>query len=251
MLGLYLSSTIQNNKFKLGYLMKTLGLIGGMSWESTAIYYQHINKAIQQRLGGFHSAKIILSSVDFAEIEQLQRKDLWSVAGQRLKEEALRLQRAGAEAIVLCTNTMHLVAPELEDVLSIPFLHIIDSTAAAICQQGIKCVGLLGTSFTMEQPFYTDRLQEHGLLVKRPSLASRAIIHRVIYEELCQGQIRPSSKQQYIEIIKELKQQGAEAIILGCTEIGMLLPEVKILDIPLFDTTHIHIATAVEFALSD
>lgn len=230
--------------------MKTLGLISGMSWESTAIYYQHINKAIQQRLGGFHSAKIILSSVNFAEIEQLQRQNLWHVAGEQLKSEALRLQHAGADAIVLCTNTMHLVASQIEDALSIPFLHIIDATAAAICQQDIQCVGLLGTSFTMEQPFYTTRLQEHGLVVKQPDAASRAEIHRVIYEELCQGQVIAASKQHYVDVIKQLKQQGAEAIILGCTEIGMLLPDASILDLPLFDTTHIHIATAVEFALS-
>lgn len=230
--------------------MKTLGLIGGMSWESTAIYYQEINRSIQQKLGGLHSAKIILSSVDFADIETLQRQQLWQKAGDLLQKEALKLQSAGAEGIVLCTNTMHLIASQIEHALTIPFLHIIDATADAIVAQNITVVGLLGTAFTMEPSFYTDRLKQKGLTVHVPNEVSRDQIHQIIYRELCQGIVLETSKQIYIDVICDLKKQGVQAIILGCTEIRMLLPEASVLNLPIFDTTQIHINQAVSFALS-
>jgi aspartate racemase len=228
--------------------MKTIGLIGGMSWESTVPYYRLINEAIKARLGGLHSAKIVLYSVDFHEIEQWQREGDWDAAGQSLAHVASTLQSAGADLLVLCTNTMHKVAPAIEAVVSIPLLHVVDATAADIRAAGFHKVGLLGTRFTMEQAFYTDRLKQCGLQVLTPDQASRDIVHRVIYEELCLGVIRDESRDLYRRVMADLVEQGAEAIILGCTEISMLVGASDA-TVPLFDTTSIHARKAVEMAL--
>ncbi len=229
--------------------MRTIGLIGGMSWESTVSYYQAINRGIQARLGGLHSAKIVLESVDFAPIAQMQSDGEWDNAGQVLAESAARLQTAGADCVLICTNTMHNVAEQVENAIDVPLLHIADATAHALHTDHIGKVGLLGTRFTMEQDFYKARLTEyHGIEVVTPSEHSRAIVHDVIYNELCLGKIRDESCQQYRTIIDELAQQGAQAVILGCTEIALL---VKPSDtaMPLYDTTGIHAQAAVEFAL--
>ncbi|MBF7682660.1 aspartate/glutamate racemase family protein [Acinetobacter sp. B5B] len=231
--------------------MKTIGLLGGMSWESTALYYQQLNKIIQQRLGGLHSAKIILNSVNFAEIEYLQQQGDWAQAAQILQHEARKLQDAKVDGILLCTNTMHLVAPEIQQAISVPLLHIADATAKYILKQNIYKVALLGTAFTMEQDFYKDRLMAHGLEILIPSAQARAYIHHTIYNELCVGKIKESSKQAFLNIIEDLKQQGAQGIILGCTEIVMLLPEQNACNLPLFDTTFIHVKEAAKFMLSE
>ncbi len=230
--------------------MKTLGLIGGMSWESTIPYYRQINQCVKQELGGLHSAKIVLVSVDFHEIEAMQRAGDWQAAGQVLAQAARGLHAAGAEAIVLCTNTMHKVASEIEAAAPIPLLHIADPCADAIKAQGLQCIGLLGTRFTMEQSFYKDRLVErHGLQVLTPDEADRATVHRIIYEELCLGQIKDESRLAYRAIIEKLVAQGAQAIILGCTEISLLIqPEHA--SVPLFDTTALHAHGAAMWALS-
>jgi aspartate racemase len=228
--------------------MKTIGLIGGMSWESTVPYYRLINEAIKARLGGLHSAKIVLYSVDFHEIEQWQRAGDWDAAGRSLARVASTLQSAGADLLVLCTNTMHKVAPAIEAAVSIPLLHVVDATAADIRAAGFHKVGLLGTRFTMEQAFYTDRLKQCGLQVLTPDQASRDIVHRVIYEELCLGAIRDESRDFYRSVMADLVERGAEAIILGCTEISMLVGAGDA-TVPLFDTTRIHARKAVEMAL--
>lgn len=231
--------------------MKTLGLIGGMSWESTIPYYRQINQIVKQNLGGLHSAKVIIYSVDFHEIEILQRCGDWDQAGKIMADAAQGLQRAGAEMLVLCTNTMHKVAPAIEAAVRIPLLHIADPTASAIKAQGLQKVGLLGTRFTMEQAFYKDRLQDqHGLEVLTPSLQDRDLVHRIIYEELCLGTINPSSQQDYIRIMHDLVQQGAQAIILGCTEISLLV-QAEHASVPLFDTTALHAHAAAAWALRD
>lgn len=231
--------------------MKTIGLIGGMSWESTLPYYRLINEGVKQRLGGLHSARIILYSVDFHDIEVLQRDGRWDEAGTLLAAAARALQAAGAELLVLCTNTMHKVAPAIEAAVTIPLLHIADPTAAAIKQSGIRSVGLLGTRFTMEEDFYRGRLEaQHGLRVLIPDAADRAVVHRVIYEELCLGKTPEESRAAYRAIIGRLVAQGAEGIILGCTEIGLLVkPEDS--PVPLFDTTALHAARVVTMALSE
>ncbi len=229
--------------------MRTLGLIGGMSWESTLPYYRLVNQGVQARLGGLHSAKLMLWSVDFAEIEALQRAGDWETAGEMLADAARRLHGAGAEALVLCTNTMHRVADAIEVAAPIPLLHIADATAAAIHAADMSCVGLLGTRFTMEQPFYRDRLlTRHGIDVVVPGDAARAEVHRVIYEELCRGRIEDASRETYRAIIRDLVDAGAEGIILGCTEIGLLVGPVDA-PVPVFDTTALHAAAAVDFAL--
>lgn len=231
--------------------MKTIGLIGGMSWESTLPYYRHINEAIRARLGGLHSARLVLYSVDFHEIEQLQRSGDWQRAGELLGEAAAALERAGAEFLVLCTNTMHKVAEAIEQAASIPLLHIADPTAAAIHNAGLQRVGLLGTRFTMEQPFYRERLESrHGIQVMVPDEADRQLVHRVIYEELCLGTVREASRQAYREVIARLVAQGAQAVILGCTEIGLLIGAEDAV-VPLFDTTLLHAGAAAEQALAD
>ncbi|MBA3033721.1 MAG: aspartate/glutamate racemase family protein [Gammaproteobacteria bacterium] len=230
--------------------MKVIGLIGGMSWESTVPYYRLINEAVKQRLGGLHSARLVLYSVDFHEIEQLQRDDNWTAAGELLAAAARAVAAAGAEVLVLCTNTMHKVAPAIEAAVNIPLLHIADPTAAAIKQAGLSTVGLLGTRFTMEQAFYRDRLRErHGLQVLIPAPGDRAIIHRVIYEELCLGKILPASRNEYRRIMAALIDQGAQGIILGCTEVSLLVGQPDA-SVPLFDTTRLHAQGAADWALA-
>jgi aspartate racemase len=231
--------------------MKTIGLIGGMSWESTVPYYRQLNEAVKQQLGGLHSAKCILYSVDFYEIERLQHAGDWSGAGAILADAACRLERAGADFIVLCTNTMHKVASSIESAVSIPLLHIADATAAAIKQAGVHRVGLLGTKFTMQQPFYRERLsRQHGIEVLLPNDAEQDSLHQIIYQELCQGVINPESKQAVRKMMAGLAWQGVEGIILGCTEIGLLISKADAA-VPLFDTTIIHAQAAVELALQD
>ena len=229
--------------------MKTIGLIGGMSWESTIPYYRQINEQVKTRLGGLHSARIILFSVDFQEVQRLQHADRWDEAGALLADAAHRLQVAGADLLVLCTNTMHKVAPIIEQAVRIPLLHIADPTAAAIKAAGLGKVGLLGTRFTMEQAFYRERLEQlHGIEVLIPPAAQRQEVHRVIYEELCLGQVRPVSREVYCAVIDELVACGAEAIILGCTEIALLVSQ-QDTSVPLFDTTRLHAQAAVDWAL--
>lgn len=229
--------------------MKTIGLLGGMSWESTIPYYRIINETVKQRLGGLHSAKVMLYSVNFAEIEQMQRAGDWQAAGQLLAEAATRLDAAGADFIVLCTNTMHKVATAIEDATTLPLLHIADATATAVKAAGYKTVGLLGTKFTMEQPFYKDRLTEqHDLNVLVPDEQAREQVHQIIYNELCLGKVLPESRARYRQIISQLVAQGAEAIILGCTEISLLVSQQDSVA-PLFDTTSIHARSAAELAL--
>lgn len=230
--------------------MQTIGLIGGMSWESTVPYYRQVNETIKERLGGLHSAKVILYSVDFHDIEQLQHAGNWKAAGELLADAALALEAAGADFLVLCTNTMHIVAAAIEAAVRIPLFHIADPTAAEIKQAGFSTVGLLGTRFTMEQDFYRDRLRErHGLQVLIPTREDREIIHRVIYEELCLGRVVSESRVEYRRVMTELTARGAEAIILGCTEISLLVSQ-QDSEIPLFDTTRIHARKAAERALS-
>jgi aspartate racemase len=229
--------------------VKTIGLIGGMSWESTIPYYRHINEAVKARLGGLHSAKVILFSVDFHDIEQLQHAGRWDKAGAALAEAARALERAGADFIVVCTNTMHKVAPAIEAAVRIPLLHIADPTAQAIKRAGLHAVGLLGTRFTMEQAFYRDRLQhDHGINVLVPDEADRATVHRIIYDELCLGQVRDASRDAYRTVMTRLVAQGAQAVILGCTEISLLVGADDAA-VPLFDTTAIHAQAAAELAL--
>ena len=230
--------------------MKTLGLIGGMSWESTVPYYRQINETVKERLGGLHSAKIILYSVDFHEIERLQREGDWSAAGALLANAALSLEMAGADLLVLCTNTMHKIAPAIEGSVRIPLLHIADPTALAIKRAGYANVGLLGTRFTMEQDFYRDRLiDQHRLTVHIPDADQRDIVHRIIYEELCLGKIVPESRVELRRIMADLAARGAQAIILGCTEISLLV-DARDSKLPLFDTTAIHARAAADLAMS-
>ncbi len=230
--------------------MKTIGLIGGMSWESTIPYYRIINETIKERLGGLHSARIVLYSVDFHEIERLQHAGNWEAAGTMLAEAARSLAAAGAAFLVLCTNTMHKVASSIEAAVSIPLYHIADPTAIAIQRAGLSSVGLLGTRFTMEQAFYRDRLSErHGLRVIVPGAEDRAVVHRIIYEELCLGIVKPESRSAYRGVIERLAAQGAQAIILGCTEIALLVDQ-QDSRVPLFDTAAIHARMAAEEALS-
>jgi aspartate racemase len=229
--------------------MKTIGLIGGMSWESTALYYRQINLAVQQRLGGLHSAKLVLLNVDFHEIEVLQRAGDWTAAGEILANAGRSLQAAGADFLLLCTNTMHIVAPTIEAAVHIPLLHIADPTAQAIQQAGLTRIGLLGTRFTMEQDFYVERLRQQGLQVLLPDQEDRDTVHRIIFEELCLGQIVNSSRAHYRRIMAKLVAQGAQAIILGCTEITLLVGA-EDATVPLFDTTALHAIAAAEYALA-
>jgi aspartate racemase len=229
--------------------MKTIGLIGGMSWESTIPYYRILNETVKQQLGGLHSAKVVLYSVDFHEIERLQHAGDWDAAGLLLAGAARALAAAGADCLVLCTNTMHKVAAAIESAVSIPLLHIADPTGAQIQQAGWHTVGLIGTRFTMEQDFYRDRLRErHGLHVLVPEAAERDTVHRVIYEELCLGRIEPASREAYEKVMAQLVAQGAQAIILGCTEISLLVGTADA-SVPLLDTTAIHARSAAEWAL--
>ena len=228
--------------------MKTMGLIGGMSWASTVEYYRIINEEVSARLGGLHSAVCILYSVDFQEIEAYQKTEDWEKAAQALIAVAGSLEKAGADFVVLCTNTMHKVAEKIQAGINIPLLHIADATADDILLNNIKNIGLLGTRYTMEQDFYKLRLEEKGIKVLTPKAEDRALIHKVIYEELCLGKALEESRNQYKRIIRDLISQGAEGIILGCTEIGLLIKK-EDMKIPLFDTTSIHAKKAVEYAL--
>lgn len=228
--------------------LKTLGLIGGMSWESTQIYYRLINEKVRDELGGLHCAKLVLYSVDFAEIEALQRRGDWQATAEILSSVGRSVESAGAECLILCTNTMHRVAPELEQAVTIPLLHIADATARALRKDGITRVGLLGTRFTMEQTFYIGRLENHGIQVVVPDEPQRERIHSVIYNELCRSLVRMESKSDYLEIIDSLTARGAQGIILGCTEIGLLVRETDT-SARLYDTTEIHAEQAVQLAL--
>lgn len=228
--------------------MRTLGLIGGMSWESTLPYYRILNERVRERLGGLHSAKLLLYSVDFAEIEQLQRAGDWQRAGALLADVAARLQSAGAEGLMICTNTMHLVANAVEAATTVPLLHIADATARRIRAAGLQTVGLLGTRFTMEQAFYRERLERSGLRVLVPDEPARERVHAVIYDELCRGVIRNESRDFYRQCIETLVAQGAQGIVLGCTEIGLLVAEGDS-PVPTFDTARIHAEDAADWAM--
>jgi aspartate racemase len=230
--------------------MKTIGLIGGMSWESSAEYYRIINEAVKARLGGLHSADCLMYSFDFDEIEQYQMQGRWDIAEKRLIEVAQRLEQAGADCVLICTNTMHKMAEAVQDAITIPLLHIADTTADAIKGQGLNSVGLLGTVFTMEEAFYKGRLVgKFGLQVLIPDIEGRALVNRVIYEELVKGIIDPKSREEYVKIIHKMAKNGTQGVILGCTEIGLLIhPEDS--PIPVFDTTTIHAMAAVDFALA-
>lgn len=231
--------------------MKTLGLIGGMSWESTVPYYRQINETVKAQRGGLHSARIILYSVNFEEIETLQHAGRWDEAGAMLADVAVRLENAGADGLVLCTNTMHKVASAIETAVGIPLLHIADPTAEAIKDASHTRVGLLGTRFTMEQDFYRGRLeQKHALEVLTPDADDRDALHRIIYDELCQGIIKEDSRDIYLSIIQRLKDAGAEAVILGCTEISLLVQPQHVDGMPLFDTTALHATHAAQWALA-
>lgn len=231
--------------------MKTIGLIGGMSWESTQIYYRRINELVRERLGGLHSARLLLYSVDFHEVEQLQSAGRWDEAGAQLALAARSLAAAGADFLLLCTNTMHRVAPAIEAAVEIPLLHIADATGASIRESGARSVGLLGTRFTMEQDFYRGRLQaQHGVSVLLPDAGERELVHKVIYDELCLGTVRDDSRAAYRDVIARLTARGAEGIVLGCTEIGLLVEQGDF-SVPLFDTTEIHARKAVDWALCD
>jgi aspartate racemase len=230
--------------------MKTIGLLGGMSWESTLNYYREINQGVKKALGGLHSAKIAMYSVDFQPIEELQRAGDWAATAKILSEAAEGIQAAGADFLLICTNTMHKVAPEIEKAIDIPLLHIADATAEVLGKKGIRNVGLLGTAFTMEQQFYRGRLAEkYGFQVFVPNADDKKIVHSVIFEELCLGKIRETSKVHFLRIIEDLAAQGAEAVILGCTEIGILVNQADT-GVPLLDTTIIHARKAVEYALA-
>lgn len=223
--------------------MKTLGMIGGMSWESTLPYYRVVNETVRAHLGGLHSARLVLYSVDFDDIERLQRTGDWSAAGDAMADAARALHAAGADLLILCTNTMHKVAGAIEAATPLPLLHIADATAEAISAAGLKRVGLLGTRFTMEQDFYQARLRAHGIEAQVPDAADRDEVHRIIYEELCLGQVREASRQRFRDIMARLVESGAEGIILGCTEI-MLLVQPGDVDVPTFDTTTLHARAA-------
>jgi aspartate racemase len=228
--------------------MKRIGLLGGMSWESSIEYYRLVNEITRERFGGLHSADCLLRSVDFADIELLQREDRWDEAGERLAAEARALVAGGAELLVLCTNTMHKVAGAITDAVAVPFVHIADTTAHAVRAAGLTTVGLLATAYTMEQDFYVGRLRdEHGLEVLTPPAADRRIVHDVIYGQLCVGIVEDASREEYRRIMRELAQRGAQGILLGCTEIDLLVgPEDS--PVPVFDTTRLHAERAVELA---
>ncbi|MCE8004060.1 aspartate/glutamate racemase family protein [Billgrantia ethanolica] len=229
--------------------MKTIGLLGGMSWESTVSYYRALNEGVKAALGGFHSAKLCLCSVDFAEIERLQHAGDWDATAEILSRAARSVEAAGADFLLIGTNTMHKVAPEIEASITIPLLHIADATAQRLAADGIRRVGLLGTRFTMEQDFYKGRIAEgFGIEVLVPDAAQRDLVHEVIYHELCLGQVKETSRQRYLEIIESLREQGAEAVILGCTEIALLVQQSDTA-VPLYDTTAIHAEEAVKWAL--
>lgn len=227
----------------------TIGLIGGMSWESSAAYYRLLNVAVKQRLGGYHNARSLMFTVDFDEIEGLQARDDWQTAGEILADAARRLEGAGAGLILLCTNTMHVVADQIRSATTVPFLHIVDPTATALKQAGIERVGLLGTRYTMEMDFYRRRLEiEHGLTVFVPEATDRDRVHSIIFDELVQGEIWEQSRADYLDVIARLGERGAQGVIFGCTEIGLLLSADQV-SMPVFDTTRLHAIAAVDWAL--
>ncbi|WP_447555637.1 aspartate/glutamate racemase family protein [Vreelandella sp. EE22] len=231
--------------------MRTIGVLGGMSWESTQSYYQALNEGVNHALGGFHSASIAMISVDFAEIEALQQSGDWERAGTLLAEAAERIERAGAGCLLLATNTMHKVAPAIEAAIQIPLLHIADATAEQCQKDGVQRVGLLGTRFTMEQDFYKARLKErYGIDVVIPDETQRESVHRIIFDELCRGEVNASSRQRYLEVIDDLADQGAQAVILGCTEIALLVSQ-EHTRVPLYDTTALHAEKAVGWSLEN
>ncbi|MGF1700409.1 aspartate/glutamate racemase family protein [Photobacterium makurazakiensis] len=231
--------------------MKTIGMLGGMSWESTASYYKAINEGIKSELGGLHSAKICLYSVNFDEIEKLQHEGKWNETAVILSNAAKAVEAGGADFLMICTNTMHKVVPEIEAEISIPILHIADATASKLVIDGVNKVGLLGTRFTMEQDFYKSRLvDKFGIDVVVPNIDEQTIVHDIIYDELCRGVIRPESRELYLNIVNGLQEQGAEAVILGCTEIALLIQQ-EHTQVPLYDTTEIHAEQAVQLALTD
>ena len=235
---------------KVAQQQRTIGIIGGMSWESTQTYYQLINQGVKRELSGLHSADILLHSLDFALIEALQSQNDWEAMADVLVESGLRLKAAGAQGLLIATNTMHKVADEVQTATELPLIHIADATAAAIKAAGISKIALLGTNFTMTQDFYKQRLVEAGLTVMVPEESERNEVHRIIYEELCQGQFTDESRKHYVEIIAQLAEQGAQGVILVCTEIGLLIKQADS-PMPVFDTTHIHAEAAVEFLLRD
>ena len=229
--------------------MRRIGLLGGMSWESTALYYQLLNEEVRERLGGFHSARLVLASVDFAEIAAMQVAGDWAAAGALLADEAAALEVAGAECLVLCTNTMHKVADAIEAAVGIPLLHLADVTADAVRRAGLDRVALLGTRFTMEQPFYADRLRSHGLDVLVPEGEDRTLVHDVIYDELVLGVVRDESRAAYVDVVRRLVDEGAGGVVLGCTEIELLIGPEDV-PVPVFATTALHATAAVDFALA-
>jgi aspartate racemase len=229
--------------------MKTIGMLGGMSWESTQSYYRALNLGVKSSLGGLHSAKILLNSVDFAEIEALQHEGRWDDTAALLADAAIALETAGADFLMICTNTMHKVAPQIQARIRIPILHIADATASVLRKDGVKKVGLLGTRFTMEQDFYRERIEAQGIEVIVPERNARDLVHSVIYQELCLGHINADSKARFLNIVDALAAAGAEAVILGCTEIALLIQQ-QDSNIPLYDTTAIHADQAVLLALS-
>jgi aspartate racemase len=229
--------------------MRRVGLLGGMSWESTALYYRLLNEDVRERLGGFHSARLVMASVDFAEVEAMQVASDWDAAGALLAAEARRLEAAGAECLVLCTNTMHKVAGAIEAAVGIPLLHLADVTADAVRAAGLDRVALLGTRFTMEQPFYADRLRSHGLDVLVPAGDDLTLVHAVIYDELVVGVVREESRAAYVDVVRGLVGRGVGGVVLGCTEIELLLGPDDV-DVPVFATTRLHARAAVDFALS-
>ncbi|MDG4832489.1 aspartate/glutamate racemase family protein [Solwaraspora sp. WMMD1047] len=230
--------------------MLTIGMLGGMSWESSVHYYRLANELVRDRLGGLHSARCVLYSVDFAEIEHLQSGGQWEEAGRLLGQAAAAVQAAGADLLLLCTNTMHKVADQVQAAVTIPLLHLADATADAVTAAGLRTVGLLGTAFTMEQDFYRDRLSHHGLRVLVPAAEDRAEVHRIIYDELCLGEVREASRQTYRTTIARLVRAGAQGIILGCTEIELLISAADS-PVPVFPTTRLHVEAAVDAALAD
>ena len=244
-----LSQNVEKHLSKNSCKQRTLGIIGGMSWESTESYYRLINEGIKARLGNLHSADLLIHSVDFAPIEVLQAQGAWDEMGKVLANSGKRLQAAGAQGLLIATNTMHKVVDDVQAATNLPIIHIADVTAAAIKQQGLTKVALLGTQFTMTEDFYKQRLIDAGLQVLIPETGARAEVHRIIYEELCQGQLLDSSRQYYQQVIEDLADKGAEGVILCCTEIGLLIQQADS-PIPVFDTTAIHAAAAVDFLLS-
>jgi aspartate racemase len=228
--------------------MRRIGLLGGMSWESTELYYRLVNEDVRDRLGGFHSARLVLASVDFAEVEAMQVAGDWGAAGELLAGEARALEAAGAECVVLCTNTMHKVADAIEAAVGIPLINLADVTADAVRGAGLNAVGLLGTRFTMEQPFYADRLRSHGLEVLVPEDDDLELVHRVIYDELVLGVVRDESRAAYADVVRRLVDRGARGVVLGCTEIELLVGPGDV-DVPVFATTALHARAAVDFAL--